>query len=73
VSPLLSPDENLVFQVEDLLGVPVDVLECIEPISPAPEVPVVAVKTVYGSGGTRSGAGVIDAPGSQPMRTKSKS
>ena len=38
-SPLLSHDEKLFPEVEDLLGLPPDVPECIKPVAPEPEVP----------------------------------
>jgi hypothetical protein len=63
VSPLLSPDEKLVSHVEDLLGVPPDVFECVEPISPELEVPVAAVENGLQVGRHQVAAGVILAPG----------
>src|SRR5206468_10951240 len=44
VPPQLNRDKKLVSQVEELLGVELEVLECIEPISGVLEVPVMAIE-----------------------------
>ena len=57
----LSRDEELASEVEHLLGVPPDVLERIEPISPEPEIPVVALEDRLQIGRHQFSAGAIFA------------
>jgi hypothetical protein len=59
----LSRDEELASEVEHLLGVPSDVLEGVEPISPEPEIPLVALEDRLQIGGHQLGAGAIFAAG----------
>ena len=63
VSSLFRRDEDLVSEVENLLGVPPDVLEGIEPISPELAHSVVAVENRLDVGGRQVGAGPIFASG----------
>src|SRR5204863_480712 len=56
--PDLNRDEKLVPEVEDLLRLQPEVLECIEPRSPHLSVPVMAVKNRILVGGYQIGSGV---------------
>jgi hypothetical protein len=63
VAPLLSCDEKLWVRLEDLLGIPPDVVECIAPISRELEIPITAVEHCLQVGRHQVAAGAILARG----------